>query len=256
MEIASRPALVYCAALCIASLTLCLSQSALAMTTNLVTFGEFEGIQSSSSDPTVGPISPSGSGSDWAQYDHDVFNAQYPQWSTQASNDFQIQPQGSRTAPSTGADGNATGNYLEILSKSSTGVVTLTVSIPTNIATGSNNATLQFESFSQDPADYQNTGRYQIVVTGGSASDTGLVTINNLATAWKANSIPVTVSPGDTVAVSWSETNNSKQWEGLRIDDVQLLVTLTAVPEPATFGALLLGVFFILTCWNRRKACY
>lgn len=234
---------------------LCMVQFSSAMTTNLVTFGEFEGIQSSSSDPTVGPISPSGSGSDWAQYDHDVFNAQYPQWSTQASNDFQIQPQGSRTASSAGADGNATGNYLEILSKSSTGIVTLTVSIPTGIATGSNNATLQFESFSQDPADYQNTGRYQIVVTGGSASDTGLVAINNLATAWKANSIPLTVSPGDTVAVSWSETNNSKQWEGLRIDDVRLLVTLAAVPEPATFGVIVLGALFILAHRGRRRAC-
>ncbi len=236
-----------------AVLIFCLSQTTQAALTNLVTYGTFEGIRSSTSDPTVGSISPSAFGNDYAQYESDVFNAQYSQWSTQTDNDFQIQPQGSRSASATGADGNPTGNYLEILGRSNTGVVTLTIDIPANVVAGANNATLNFESWSQNPGSYQNTGRYQIVVTGSNNTDTGLVTINNLVSDWRANAVAFTVASGDTVNISWSETNNSKGWEGLRIDDVQLLVDIAAVPEPATLGVVLLAAMGLLSGMKRYR---
>jgi hypothetical protein len=230
------------------------SQAAL---TNLVTFSDFEGLQSRTSDPSnpPGSITPTNIGSDFAQYESDDFNTQYPQWNTQTDNDFQIQGQGTRSAPVNGADGSPTGNYLEILGRSDTGVITLTLDIPAGITAGANNATLNFDSWSQNPTSYLTTGRYRIVVTGpnNTDTDTGLVTINNLTSAWKLNTDTFTVAAGDTVVVSWSETNNSKGWEGLRIDDVQLLVDIAAVPEPAHIGVLLLALLMGSSLLKKRR---
>ncbi len=222
--------------------------SSYAVFTNLVTFGEFEGLQSSSSDPTRGPINPIQTSSEFGIYAHDTFNTQYPQWSTQANNDFQIQREGTRQANVTGADGNPTGNYLEVQGYVSSGVITLTITMPSNIIAGANNAMLQFEASSR-VASTQTTGRYSI--TAGASSVVNNATITNTTGIWSANSIPFTVAANDTVVVSWRDTGSSAT-QGLRIDDIRLLADIAAVPEPGLIGALLVLSAMVAVTWRRR----
>ncbi|MBX2825397.1 MAG: hypothetical protein KTR33_11755 [Gammaproteobacteria bacterium] len=176
-------------------------------------------------------------------------------WSTNESN-FQLIAQGGRDAPSIGQDGNPTGNTLELRAFSSAAVVTLTVTIPANVALQA--ATLHFESWSRDNGgvDYSSTGRYRIRVSGSNTSDTGQVTINNQDANWIENTPTFNVQTGDTVVVDWTDVGPANAVRGLRLDDVQLLVDIVAVmavPEPRMAGVVILGVLMLWLSWRRRS---
>ncbi|MEM6883700.1 MAG: PEP-CTERM sorting domain-containing protein [Verrucomicrobiota bacterium] len=204
-----------------------------AQLTNLVTNGDFEG-------QAAGFI-----------YSATSYEAVYPQWNTQTSNGFQYIAQGGRDAPATFTPGGvATGNTLELRGFDNAGVITLTVDLPSNILTGTNNVTLNFQSFSRGAA-YQNTGRFTL--TAGATTIFSDATINNTSGNWTANSFAFTAAASDTVVVSWRDSGPTGNTQGLRLDDIQVLATIVAaVPEPGAFGATLLGMLMIWLSWRKR----
>jgi hypothetical protein len=182
-------------------------------------------------------------------------------WSTQSNNNFQIYAQGSNGSPTVGTDSPtplASGRHLEVRGNSTSGIITLTVIIPTNIAPSSN-IILNFDSWSRTGGGSSRTGgRYTITVNGspvtGGATDT---TITNVSNAWTLNSNTFAASAGNTVVVSWRESSGGNRDRGLRIDQVQLiadLVVLSTVPEPSTIGALILLGVMTLSALHRRKS--
>ncbi len=202
--------------------------------TNLVVNGEFE--------------SPSFSG-DWAKYAHNS-GALGSQWNTQSFNNFQLNRQGFR-APTTGADSNPSGQYLEVRGDSSSGIITLTINVPSNIVAGSN-ATFNFDSHSLNNGGASLTsGVYRIQVAGVNAFDSTPTNTSNVSNAWRTYTQSLTLSPGDTVTVTWQETGGSNIGVGLQIDDVELLAQI--VPEPATIGALSLAAFMFLSSMRRKR---
>ncbi|MEM6883550.1 MAG: PEP-CTERM sorting domain-containing protein [Verrucomicrobiota bacterium] len=213
------------------------------MTTNLVVGGEFEGASISGNRTII--TSPPGIGSQWSVLP--------------SSSGFDIHAEGFR-ASATGADGNNTGQYLEIRGDDANAIITWTINIPSNIITGST-ATFNFDGSSRvgNSQATLTSGVYRIQVSGSNTFDSGTINVNNPSGGgWATYTENFTVSPGDTVTATWQETggdgnSNTGRARGLRIDEVELLAQVAStVPEPATLGVFILS-FLMLTSSRKRQ---
>ena len=189
--------------------------------------------------------------------DDAVFEASFPQWST-GSNEFEILAQGADGAPTTLSGGAAAGQSLEILGTLSGGQISLIIDIPSNVVAGSQ-AQFSFDAWSLDNGSnsYFNSGRLRVDDQPGPLPfiNNGPATvINTTQSAWTRNTRLFTVNPGDTMYIQWTETVNTSNDFGIRIDDLQLLVEV--IPEPGQVGALILAALMFYCTWLRRKPIY
>ncbi len=188
--------------------------------------------------------------------DDAVFEASYPQWST-ADNEMEILAQGADGAPVNNSLGNPTGQSLEILGTLSGGQVSLIIDIPSNVIAGSQ-AQLSFQAWSLDDGsgDYYNSGRLRIDDGPGPQpwiNNGPQTNINTTLSAWTLNTRLFTVNPNDTIYIQWRDSVNRTANYGLRIDDVQLLVDIAAVPEPSHIAVMILGAIMATSFYRQRR---
>ncbi len=186
-----------------------------------------------------------------------VYEAAYDEWST-GVNSFNIKAQGF-DAPSTFSDTTPTGQYLAIRGEASNGQITMRISIPDNINIQAGAAArLQFQAWSLDngATSYQNTGTIRVRVNNVAVAGLNTVQVDTQVSAWTLNTYNFNVSPNDSVDFQWRDSGPGNSAFGMRIDDVQLLVDIAAVPEPSLIGAAFLCALMTATYLRkRRKLC-
>jgi hypothetical protein len=90
------------------------------------------------------------------------------------------------------------------------------------------------------------------VTTGSTGSLDGNVDPNRSAVSSTISNL--SIAPGATVYIRWTDFNASGSDDGLGVDDFSLTPSATAaVPEPATLGIAGVGVA-LLMCRRRRSA--
>jgi hypothetical protein len=192
------------------------------------------------------------------QYTNTAFenasNIPTAQWST-FGNGYEILTQGADSAPATFVGGAPTGQSLEILGAFSNGQISLIIDIPSNVIAGSL-AQISFQAWSLDDGttDYYNSGRLRINNVPGNPLSQNSGTPRVIFTtqnAWTLNTETYQVNPGDTLYIQWRDNITRSNNFGIRIDDVQVLVSI--VPEPGHIGMLVLGGIMVASFWRKRR---
>ncbi|MBX2825396.1 MAG: hypothetical protein KTR33_11750 [Gammaproteobacteria bacterium] len=169
------------------------------------------------------------------------------------SNLVELWQEGFLSSPTTGSDGAATGQHLELRGQATNASVTLNIDIPLDVSPLS--ATLTFDSWFRvgDIADADGTIRIRrrFNNTGAWITEENSGFSNSSLTAWEANSYTFTVAAGDRVQVRFRNSPRTGDvQQGLHLDDVQLLVNI--VPEPGIAGTILLAVSLVAAAFRRR----